>query len=141
MNSNAAMFWVVAILISLSYNKFVLDAREAPSNKPYMVVIDRKLDIDRYEANKHSDGNLDGLITNGELQRGQDFAMTLNPKMYNFVSNLTSLEKKILDGLTIEVAMRAKEGLTDAEKSDLRKIDIVDRVNLINKRFEARPQS
>lgn len=97
------------------------------------IVIENKNDNVEYQKFRHLDGNLDGFITKKDIENADKFRAT--PEAYKFAESLKPLDKRVVNGLTYKVAVQAVKNLNDVEKQALLKLDIPDRVNLMNSRF------
>lgn len=97
------------------------------------IVMENKNDNVEYQKFRHLDGNLDGFITKKDIENADKFRG--KPEAYEFAESLSSLDKRLVFGLTYDVAVQAVKNLNDVEKQALLKLDIPNRVNLMNSRF------
>ena len=100
------------ILCILSYQKFYVKAKNAIPEKDYVVVIDQQDNKKFYMDNVHLDGNLDGKITVGEQRRAAAFIQKSlqngsYKQNYEFISKLDALDRRLVQGLTFDVARKA----------------------------------
>lgn len=119
------------------FQKFYTDAKHFKPTKPYAVVMDAK--DKNYPLNIKFDGNLDGKITVGEMQRASAFLKN-DPNFiekFNFVKKLNSVDRRVIQGLSYEVAKKAillpKE---QKYKYANHNIDQAEKVNEINAIFK-----
>lgn len=97
------------------------------------IVIQDKNGNAEYQKFRHLDGNLDGFITKRDIENADKFRG--KPEAYTFAEGLNTLDKRLVYGLTYEVAVKAVKQLNDVEKQALLKLDLPDRINLMNTRF------
>lgn len=97
------------------------------------IVMENKNDNVEYQKFRHLDGNLDGIITKKDIENADKFRG--KPEAYEFAEGLNSLDKRLVFGLTYDIAVQAVKNLNDVEKQALLKLDIPNRVNLMNSRF------
>lgn len=123
------------LVLSIGYTGTVLHNTLTKSTFRYdnSIVLDREENSVKYEKFRYLDGNLDGVITKLEADNVDKYRAPL--KAYDFAKSLNQLDKRLVYGLTFDVAQKAVSKLTPIEKSALLKIDLPDRVNLINSRF------
>lgn len=117
---------------NMLYQKFYVSAKNADPQGSHSIVYQKG--DSRYDDLVYADGNFDGFITNKELQVATNF--DTEGDVYAFIRKLNPQERKLLNGLTVKVAVMAYQALTPQEKKNLLKLDEVERINLINSRFE-----
>lgn len=97
-----------------------------------IVVHDKDGSIEYFKF-RHLDGNLDGVITKLEADNVDRYRAPR--ESYDFAKKLNDLDKRLVYGLSFKVAEQAVGELSESEKLALLKIDLPQRVNLINSRF------
>lgn len=107
MNSKSLLFGLYLLAGAGFFQKFYLDADKTYPTSRYAVVMDNT--DPNYIRNLHLDGNLDGKITIGETERAYNYTKN-NPKfleMFDFAKSLNSVDRRLVQGLTYDVAKKA----------------------------------
>lgn len=86
-----------------------------------------------YQKFRHLDGNLDGVVTKLEVDLADQYKAPM--EAYKFAETLSLDDQRLVYGLSFNVAQQAVSKLNKIEKSALLKINLADRVNLMNARF------
>lgn len=138
MNRVGASWSAVLVIVFLGcvghlYHKFTVGAK-TPSNDANLIMVEKSKDEKHYNKNAHLDANLDGLITNAEINRVQEYSVSSED--FDFVESLDYRDRKLLNGLKFEVAKKAIY-LSDEAKEKLISMSDIDRITVINNSFNA----
>lgn len=128
LNSNAVMLCAVVAMSGSLYDKFYLQAKKVRPSTPDAIIY--TTESPQYKPSYHLDANFDGFITQGEINIAN--AYTPTTKGFEFVENLSPLDRRLAFGLSVNVAKIAVSELTTEEKQALVLLSNNDRIRLIN---------
>lgn len=133
------MLVLVLVASERIYDKYISSTSSMTNNQVNVLYSKNGTDNSKknYWDHHYMDGNLDGVITVGELQRQKEFTwfkMKETKPIYNLLNECSKEDKELIYGLTFAVASKAVN-LSSSEKKELLNLDLISRVNVLNKRF------